>query len=81
MDVRKKSWWVRSTSSTGRLPLAFMMLVPMGLTWGYGRRLVSDPEVWSTPAPMLLGVGLIGMFSMIAGIHLLAESARAKDVR
>lgn len=81
MDVRKKSWWVRSTSLTGRLPLAFMMLVPMGLTWGYGRRLVSDPEVWSTPAPMLLGVALIGLLTMIAGIYLLAESVQVKDTR
>lgn len=59
-----------------KLPLAGMMAVPAALMIGYGIRLPA--EDWSTIKPMLLGMSLIGMMVMIAGMYLFAEAARSK---
>jgi hypothetical protein len=80
MDA-KKSLWTRVKTSTVRLPLAAMVVVPMALMCGYGGRTMSDPAIWFTPAPMFVGLALIGMLMMIAGVYILAEAARPRGIR
>lgn len=80
MDA-KKSLWTRVKTSAVRLPLAAMMAVPLALMCGYGGRAMSDPAIWSTPAPMFVGLALIGTLMMIAGIYILAEAAHPRGIR
>jgi hypothetical protein len=80
MDT-KKTLRARATGSAARLPIALMMLVPVALAWGYGRTAFNDPAVWSTPVPIFMGIGLIGLLTMIAGIYLMVGSALPKASR
>ncbi len=77
----KKSWWPRLTTSTVKFPLALMTVVPIAIMCGYGRKLVSNPEAWSTPAPMLLGLMMIGLLTVIAGVHVLVDAAWSRGSR
>lgn len=80
MDA-KKSLWTRAKTLTVRLPLAAMTAAPVALMCGYGGRTMSDPAIWSTPAPMFVGLALIGMLMMITGVYILTEAARPRDIR
>lgn len=59
-----------------RLPLACMMIVPITLVVGYGIAL--PIEAWSTPKPMLLGLTVLGMLLIIAGLYMMAGSSRER---